>query len=110
LTSGGAAFAGKSGIHWPESDSSLEVALIYEDAQTRRWTQRVTDSVVRTLGKQLVHSAGWKLGAFTQTTALAEAVATTSGADVIIIALYAADECLGSSTFGSMHGFRAVSK
>ena len=80
------------GAHWPESESTLELALIYEDARTEAWTREVEESLAGPRRINPVHGAGWKLSDLSQTEELAEAVSATCRADVIVTALYAAEE------------------
>jgi hypothetical protein len=78
--------------HWPESESTLELALIYEDARTEAWTRHVTESLTHSMKINAVHDAGWRISDLSQTEELSEAVSATSRADVIVTALYAAEE------------------
>jgi len=84
--------ASGSAAQWPELESTLELVMMYEDAQSQMWTRQLSESLARALGKDAVHATGWKIGDLGTPGALAEAVVATTRADVVVIALNAAEE------------------
>src|SRR5215471_6216847 len=66
--------------------SPLNVALIYEDAQTREWAREVYERVAKLAGKQDVRPTWWRLDNLGDPGVLAAAVSTTMRADVIVLA------------------------
>jgi hypothetical protein len=66
------------GAQWLESESTLELSLIYEEARTQTWTGQVTESLAEAMGKDAVHAAGWRIADLNQPGAFAEAVGATT--------------------------------
>jgi len=77
---------------WPELESTLELALVYEDALTEAWTREVAESLAGPMRRNPIHCAGWKISDLSQTEELTRAVSAASRADVIVTAVYAAEE------------------
>lgn len=75
----------------PKSGSPLNVALIYEDTQTREWAREVYERVARLAAKQGVQPTWWKLDNLGEPGILAAAVSTAMRADVIILAARAGE-------------------
>ncbi len=72
-------------------DSVLNVTVVYEDEPTRRWAGEVCDRVASLVGRDALRPTWWKLGDLGEPAVLAGAVSTTLRADVIIIAIHAAE-------------------
>ena len=70
----------------PKNGSALNIALIYEDAQTREWAREVYERVAKLAGKQDVRPTWWNLDNLGDPSVLAAAVSTTMRADVIVLA------------------------
>ena len=75
----------------PKGGSPLNVALIYEDAQTREWAREAYDRVAKLAGKQGVRPTWWNLNNLGDPGVLAAAVSTAMRADVIIVAARAGE-------------------
>jgi hypothetical protein len=71
--------------------SALNVALIYEDAQTREWARRAYERVTKAAAGQGVRPTWWNLNNLADPGVLAAAVSTAMRADVIVLAARAGD-------------------
>src|SRR5882757_4673201 len=71
--------------------SPLNVALIYEDAQTREWAREAYERVTKLAGEQRVRPTWWNLENLGNPGVLAAAVSTAMRADVIVLAARAAE-------------------
>jgi hypothetical protein len=71
--------------------SSLNVALIYEDAQTREWAREAYERVAKLAGTQGVRPTWWNLDNLGEPGVLAAAVSTAMRADVIVLAARAGE-------------------
>jgi hypothetical protein len=71
--------------------AALNVALIYEDAQTREWARSAYDRVSNAAGEQGVRPTWWNLNNLGDPGVLAAAVSTAMRADVIILAARAGE-------------------
>ena len=76
----------------PEMEYALNVALVYQDAPTRKWAAQVCDRVTRLAGKNAVRCTWWEIGRLSDPEVLKDAVLTTVPADVILISIYDAEE------------------
>jgi len=74
-----------------EDGSPLNVALIYEDAQTREWARDAYERVTKLAGEQGVRPTWWNLENLGNPGVLAAAVSTAMRADVIVLAARAAE-------------------
>jgi len=81
----GAARAGARG------SCPLEVTVVYEDSANWRWACQFCDRVVELVGRDTVRSAWWKLADLDEPAVLAGAVSTALRADVILVAVRAAE-------------------
>jgi hypothetical protein len=71
--------------------SPLNVALIYEDAQTREWAREAYERVTKSAAKQGVRPTWWNLDNLGDPGVLAAAVSTAMRADVIVLAARAGE-------------------
>jgi hypothetical protein len=71
--------------------SALNVALIYEDAQTREWARGAYERVAKVAAEQGVRPTWWNLENLGDPGVLAAAVSTAMRADVIVLAARAAE-------------------
>ena len=71
--------------------SPLNVALIYEDAQTREWARDAYERVTKLAGEQGVRPTWWNLENLGNPGVLAAAVSTAMRADVIVLAARAGE-------------------
>ncbi len=69
----------------------LEVTVVYEDSASWRWACQFCDRVVELVGRDAVRTAWWKLADLDEPAVLAGAVSTALRADVIIVAVRAAE-------------------
>jgi hypothetical protein len=75
----------------PKGGMALNVALIYEDGQTRKWAREAYDRVVKLAGKQGVRPTWWNLHNLGDPGVLAAAVSTAMRSDVIVVAACAGE-------------------
>jgi hypothetical protein len=71
--------------------SRLNISVVYEDAPTRAWAAEVCERVAALTGKDALHSTWWKLSDLVEPAVLAGAVSTALRADVIVVAIRAAE-------------------
>jgi hypothetical protein len=71
--------------------SALNVALIYEDAQTREWARGAYERIAKVAADQGVRPTWWNLENLGDPGVLAAAVSTAMRADVIVLAARAAE-------------------
>jgi hypothetical protein len=64
----------------------VNVALIYEDAQTREWAREAYERVAKLAGEQGVRPTWWNLNNLGEPGVLAAVVSTAMRADVIVLA------------------------
>jgi hypothetical protein len=76
----------------PEMEYALNVALVYQDAPTRKWANQVCDRVTQITGKDAVRCTWWDINRLSDPEVLKDAVLTTMQADVILISIYDAKE------------------
>ncbi len=74
----------------PAQEYVLNVAVLYQDAQTHKWARQMCEHVAGLIGSGAVRHTWWKLGDLSQPGVLAGAVSTTMRADVIVVAIQAA--------------------
>ena len=78
-----------SGKGGPES--GLNLVIVYEDTPTRQWAGEVCQRVANLVGAEAVRTTWWKLGELTEPAVLAGAVSTALRADVLVVAIHAAE-------------------
>src|SRR5882757_10913014 len=71
--------------------SPLNVALIYEDAQTREWAREAYERVTKSAAEEGVRPTWWNLNNLGDPGVLAAAVSTAMRADVIVLAARAGE-------------------
>jgi hypothetical protein len=74
-----------------KDSSALNVALIYEDAQTREWAREAYERVTKVAAEQGVRPTWWNLNNLGDPGVLAAAVSTAMRADVIVLAARAGE-------------------
>jgi hypothetical protein len=72
-------------------DLLLHVTIVYEDVATRQWAGEVCERVARLVGTDAVRCTWWKLSELAEPAVLAGAVSTALRADVLVVAVHAAD-------------------
>jgi len=75
----------------PQGGAPLNVALIYEDAQTREWAHEAYERVAKLAGRQGVRPTWWNLHNLGNPGVLAAAVSTAMRADAIVVAARAGE-------------------
>lgn len=75
----------------PNGGAPLNVALIYDDAQTREWAREAYERVAKLAGKQGVRPTWWNLNDLGDPGVLAGAVSTAMRADAIVVAARAGE-------------------
>src|SRR5690242_4889076 len=71
--------------------SSFNVALIYEDAQTREWSRETFERISKVAGEQGIRPTWWNLNNLGDPGVLAAAVSTAMRADIIVLAAQAGE-------------------
>ncbi len=69
----------------------LNITVVYHNAQTHVWAMDVYDRVVRLADKESVRATWWKISDLAEPGVLAGAVSTAMRADVIVVAVDAAE-------------------
>jgi hypothetical protein len=75
-----------------EPGYALNIAMVYQDALTRKWATQVCDQVTRLAGKDAVHCAQWETSRLNDLCVLKDAILMTMVADVILVSIYDAEE------------------
>ncbi|SPE59092.1 hypothetical protein SBV1_30027 [Verrucomicrobia bacterium] len=75
----------------PDVDSPLNLTVVYQDQDTKVWAREVSDAVVRSAGEHKVCATWWKLEHLAQPGVLAGAVSTALKAQIIVVAVTAAE-------------------
>ena len=75
-----------------ETEHALNVAMVYQDAPTRKWATQVCDEVTRLAGKDAVHCAQWEVSRLSDPEVLKDATLMTMVADVVLVSIYGAKE------------------
>ena len=75
----------------PEVSSGLNLSIVYEDAGSREWASDICRRVGQLVGQEIVRSTWWRLGDLSEPAVLAGAVSTAMRADIIVVALKAAE-------------------
>jgi hypothetical protein len=75
-----------------EEDYALNVAVVYQDASTRKWAEDVCGRVTELTGSGGIRTHFCRLGDLTQPQIFPGAVQVAALADVIIVSAYAANE------------------
>jgi len=75
----------------PDSRLPLNITMVYEDDETREWAREAFDRVTKLAGEQPIRPTWWRLNNLGQPGVLAAASSTAMRADVIVIAVRAAE-------------------
>ena len=75
-----------------EPGYALNIAMVYQDALTRKWATQVCDQVTRLAGKDAVHCSQWEISRLNDLCVLKDAILMTMVADVILVSIYDAEE------------------
>jgi hypothetical protein len=73
-------------MFWPHPGYTLNLALVYQDALTRRWARDVQALIGKRIGNDSVRCTEWDISRLKQGQAFTEGVVTLTQADVIVIA------------------------
>jgi hypothetical protein len=74
-----------------DTKCALNVTMLYEDDQTREWAREAYNRVLKLAGEQPVRPTWWRLSNLDQPGVLAAASSTAMRADVIVVAVRAAE-------------------
>ena len=74
------------------SGYGLNVALVYEDAETRRWCRDVFERATKVAGQQAIRATWWNISDLSAPGVLDGAVSTAMRADVIVVACRSAED------------------
>ena len=83
--------ASGTGFGGMDAGYSLNLALIYDDAPTRKWAGRVRDLMAAVVGPDAVRSTEWKISDLIAPRVYWEGVAALAHADVIVVSLHEAE-------------------
>jgi hypothetical protein len=72
-------------------DYALNLTVVYHDARTQSWAREVYDRVASVAGREWVHATWWKVSDLVEPGVLAGAVSTAMRADVVVVAIDAAE-------------------
>src|ERR1017187_4356046 len=75
-----------------ECDYVLNVTTIYQDLATREWAAEMSDRLTQLAGSENILAASWGMSDLTRPEILVDAVHSAAHANVIVIAVSAADE------------------
>ena len=75
-----------------EPGYALNIAMVYQDALTRKWAAQVCDQVTRLASKDAVHCTQWEISRLNDLCVLKDAILMTMVADVILVSIYDAEE------------------
>ncbi len=70
---------------------SLNIVVLYEDPETRKWARDVYERAIRIAGQNAVRATWWKLDELGNPAVLAGAVSTAMRADVVVLAARATE-------------------
>lgn len=82
----GGAFVSPAG-----ADYVLNITLVYQDERTQAWAREVHSKVALAAGRECLRSTWWRMGELGEPGVLAGAVSTAMRADIIVVALDAAE-------------------
>ncbi|HEV2391436.1 MAG TPA: hypothetical protein VG146_03635 [Verrucomicrobiae bacterium] len=74
-----------------QSQYALNVTVVYEDASTRQWARETCERVAGLVGPEAVRTTWWRLNDLSDAAVLAGAVSTALRADIIVVAIRAAE-------------------
>src|SRR5580765_4524479 len=74
-----------------DAKAALNITMLYEDDETREWAREAFNRVVKLAGEQPVRPTWWRLSNLDQPGVLAAASSTAMRADVIVVAVRAAE-------------------
>jgi len=77
---------------WPVPDCELSIAGVCQDAATREWATQAAGHAIPLVGERFVHSTWWMIGELSDLRLLTEAVQAAITADMLIVAVRAADK------------------
>ena len=75
----------------PISEYILNVTVIYDDTQTRKWASELHQRIEHVAGAKAVRVTWWKLSDFTEPGVLAGAVSTAIRSDMIVLAVQSSE-------------------
>ena len=75
-----------------EAGYILNVTMVYQDLTTREWATEMWDRVAELVGKESINAASWRISDLAWPGILADAVQSAAHADVVVVAISAAEE------------------
>jgi hypothetical protein len=72
-------------------DYALNLTVVYHDARTQAWAREAYDRVTKVAGKEWVRATWWKVSDLVEPGVLAGAVSTAMRAQVVVVAIDAAE-------------------
>jgi hypothetical protein len=72
-------------------DYAVNLTVVYHDTRTRAWAREVYDRVTNVTGKEWVRATWWRISDLAEPGVLAGAVSVAMRAEVIVVAIDAAD-------------------
>jgi hypothetical protein len=83
--------AGKAPIARTKNEPALNVTMVYEDPTSLEWTTDMWDRVTQMAGDENISFASWSIDSLAWPEMFAEAASSAAQADVIVIAVSAAE-------------------
>jgi hypothetical protein len=74
-----------------QTPNALNLTVVYHDARTQAWAREVYGRVAKLAGKKLIQATWWKIDDLVEPGVLAGAVSTAMRADIIVVAIDAAE-------------------
>ena len=104
--------AGQAPIARTENEPGLNVTMVYDDSTSLEWTMEMWNRVTQIAGDENISFASWSIDSLAQPELFTEAVLSAAQADVIVIAVSAAerlpvDLCVWIGTWVSRRARRA---
>jgi hypothetical protein len=75
-----------------EDEPALNVTMVYEDLATRRWAMETWGRATQMTGEGNISVTSWSIGDLARPEILAEAILSAARADIIVIAVSAAEK------------------
>ena len=75
-----------------QAEYVLTITMVYQDLATREWAADVQDLVAQSVGEGSTRAASWRISDLARPSVLAEAIRSAARADVVVVAVSAAEE------------------
>jgi len=72
---------------WSDPEYTLNVAMVYWDALTRQWAEKVHNLIADLVGEQAIHLTEWRVSDLREPSTYSKGVVALARADVILVSL-----------------------